>query len=137
VVNHKGQPRVVSRLFNDSEGVSFANVDGKKIPPDIDTIKCYSCQKRGHYANECPSTTEPSKIKGATILVMEEALQLESALDGDTNCDSAGEFSFHQGKSKYVNPRWILLDSQPTAAIFCNPALLTKIRDAVKSIKVH
>jgi TolA-binding protein len=42
VVNHKGQQRVVSRLFNDSEAVSFANVDGKKVPPDIATIKCYA-----------------------------------------------------------------------------------------------
>jgi hypothetical protein len=61
VVNHKGQQRVVSRLFNDSEAVSFANVDGKKAPPDIATIKCYTCQKMGHYANECPSSTEPWK----------------------------------------------------------------------------
>jgi hypothetical protein len=51
VVNHKGQQRVVSRLFNDSEAVSFANVDGKKVPPDIATIKCYACQNMGHYAN--------------------------------------------------------------------------------------
>jgi hypothetical protein len=71
------------------------------------------------------------------MLVMEEALQLESALYGDTNYNSAGEFSFHQGKSKYVNPLWILLDSQSTADIFCNPILLTNIRDAGKSIKVH
>jgi hypothetical protein len=47
VVNHKGQQRVVSRLFNDSEAVSFANVDGKKVPPDIATIKCYACRKDG------------------------------------------------------------------------------------------
>jgi hypothetical protein len=124
-------------LFNDSEAVSFANVDGKKIPPNIATIKCYSCQKMGHYANECMSSTEPNKIEGATMLVMEEALQLESALDRDTDYDSTGEFSFHQEKSKYANPRWILLDSQSTADIFCNPTLMTNIRDAGKSIKLH
>jgi hypothetical protein len=33
VVNHKGQPRVVSCLFNDSEALSFANVDGKISHP--------------------------------------------------------------------------------------------------------
>jgi hypothetical protein len=33
VVNYKGHQRVVSRLFNDSEAASFANVDGKKFTP--------------------------------------------------------------------------------------------------------
>jgi hypothetical protein len=66
VVNHKGQQHVVSCIVNDSEAVSFANVDLKKAPPDITTIKCYACQKMVHYASECPSSTELSKIKGAT-----------------------------------------------------------------------
>jgi hypothetical protein len=137
VVNHKGQQSVVSRLFNDSEAVSFANVDGKKIPPDIATIKCYACQKMGHYENECPSITEPSKIEGATMLIMEETVKTEADLNGAVDYDSSGEFSFHQGGSKYVYPNWILLGSQSTADIFCNSALLSNIRDAGKSIKVH
>jgi hypothetical protein len=137
VVNHKGQHHVVSHLFNDSEAVSFANVDGKKVPPDIATIKCYACQKMGHYANECPSITEPNKIEGATMLIMEETVKTEGDLNGAVDYDSSGEFSFHQGGSKYVDPNWILLDSQSTADIFCNPALLSNIRDAGKSLKVH
>jgi hypothetical protein len=52
VVYHKRQPRVVSHLFNDSEAVSFTNVYEKKMPPDTATIKCYRCQKMGHYAND-------------------------------------------------------------------------------------
>jgi hypothetical protein len=132
VVNHEVQQRVVSRLFNDSEAVSFVNVDGKKVPPDIATIQCYACQKMGRYANECPSITEPSKIEGATMLIMEEAVNTEGELNGGVDYDSSGEFSFHQGGSKYVDPNWILLDSQSTADIFCNPALLSNIHDAGK-----
>jgi hypothetical protein len=65
----------------------------------------------GHYANECPSITEPRKIEGATMLIMEETLKTEADLNGAIDYDSSGEFSFHQGGSKYVDPNWILLDS--------------------------
>jgi hypothetical protein len=122
LVNHKIQQRGVTRLFNDSEAVSFANVNGKKIPPDINTVKCYSCQKLGHYASDCP---EPNKIEGKTMLMLgneDDGVLLE---DWNSDCDSTGDFSFHIGNTKYVNPHWILLDSQSTADIFCNPSLLT------------
>jgi hypothetical protein len=66
------------------------------------------------------------------MLMLEEEVEQEY-----TNYDSTGEFSFHLGGSKYVNPNWILLDSQSTTDIFCNPKLLTNIRDAGKSIKVY
>jgi hypothetical protein len=67
VVNHKSQQRRVTQLFNDSEAVSFANINGKKILPDINTVKCYSCQKLGHYTSDCP---EPNKIEGTTMLML-------------------------------------------------------------------
>jgi hypothetical protein len=131
VVNFKFQQRQVGRLFNDSEAVSFANVDGKRTaPPDITTVKCYCCQKMGNYASDCPSATP--KIEGATMLMLEEEVEEEY-----TDYDSTGEFSFHLGGSKYVNPNWILLDSESTADIFCNPNLLTNIHRAGKSIKVQ
>jgi hypothetical protein len=71
------------------------------------------------------------------MLVMEETVKTEADLNRTVDYNSSGEFSFHQGGSKYVDPNWILLDSQSTADIFCNPALLSNIRDAGKSIKVH
>jgi hypothetical protein len=84
----------------------------------------------GHCASDCPSTTP--KIEGATMLMLEEEVEQEY-----TDYDSTCEFSFHLGGSKYVNPNWILLDSHSTAYIFCNPKLLTHIRNAGKSIKLH
>jgi hypothetical protein len=136
VVNHKSKQRGVTRLFNDSEAVSFANINSKKIPPDINTAKCYSCQKLGHYASDCP---EPNKIEGTTMLMLGNGNEGDGVLveDWKSDCDSTGEFSFHIGDTKYVNPHWIILDSQSTADIFCNPNLLTNIRYAGKSINIH
>jgi hypothetical protein len=61
----------------------------KRFHPDIATIKCYSCQKMGHYANDCVSITVPIKIEAAAMLMMEDDLELKGALDGDTDYDSA------------------------------------------------
>lgn len=46
--------------------------------------------------------------------------------------DDVEEFTFHQ-LSTHVDPKWILLD----ADIFCNPSLLTNIRDAGRCINIH
>jgi hypothetical protein len=134
VVNHKSQQRGATLLFNDSEAVSFANVNGKIVPPEINTLKCYSCQKLGHYASDFP---EPNKIEGTTMLMLGNEDDGVLVEDWNSDCDSTGEFSFHIGNTKYINPHWILLDSQSTADIFCNPSLLSNIRYARKSIKIH
>ena len=41
-----------------------------------------------------------------------------------------------QNKGK-INPNWVLLDSQSTIDVFCNPKLLKNIRTVEKSIDIH
>jgi hypothetical protein len=54
IVNYK-QTRLSRRIFNDSEGMKFATVENTRAPqPDTATIKCFACNKMGHYSNECP-----------------------------------------------------------------------------------
>jgi hypothetical protein len=45
-------------------------------------------------------------------------------------------FTFHQS-SNCLNPKWILLDSQSTADIFCNAALLSDIHESGRWINIH
>ena len=41
-----------------------------------------------------------------------------------------------QHKEK-INTKWMLLDSQSTIDVFCNPKLLKNIRRVGKSVKIH
>jgi hypothetical protein len=53
----------------------------------------------GHFANDFPSSTDPNKIEGATMLVMEEALQLESALEGKPTMTAQANSPFTRGST--------------------------------------
>jgi hypothetical protein len=68
IVNYR-QAHPSRRLYSDTEGVAFTNVESTKqptrrpptvTPPDIAKIKCYNCNKMGHYYNECPKNLRTS-----------------------------------------------------------------------------
>jgi hypothetical protein len=58
IVNYR-QSNPAGRIYNDSEGVAFINVDATRQPRerqcrDMEKVKCYNCNKKGHYSNDFP-----------------------------------------------------------------------------------
>ena len=106
----------------EGDGVAFAQRNGQ----DMSTVTCYSCQQKGHYANspECPNYNA-----GRSGGTQESRLSRGDGIN-------ALMFSFYEANGK-IPKTWILLDSQLTVDIFCNPQLLKNIRRTPEGMRVH
>ena len=107
--------------------MSFAQSREKR---DTSNVRCYSCQQMGHYANspECPnykSTTNKNKESGNATG--------KATPQGGVGVNAL--MSTFSQSGKRIPKEWILLDSQSTVDIFCNPSLVVnihRVRDRMK-----
>ena len=126
-----GKPHAVGFL---QEGV----VNDKSAVPGTDgvvhsNIKCYACQKKGHYADKCPHSMFQHRAPASLDTSNREPQDLYGTDDVNVDPELLG-FGFMQmcmtQNDRYagLNRAWVLLDTQSNVDIFCNKHLLKDVR---------
>jgi hypothetical protein len=127
----------------ETTGVSFLQQDGSLIPgTDGEThhdIKCFNCNKKGHYASSCPDTEGVQLLQMANIGIDDGDDTYESAFSFLNVGHQPEECLFTQAATGHnlIPPTWILLDSQSTVSVFKNRHLLSDIWTSPRTLRVH
>ena len=130
-------------------------------------ITCYLCGIKGHYKGNCPVATNSNGAKirrnrtqgqgqdhgttstssgRSTSTGSRASVTFQNAPGSGTGTAAAGEVSPTCGVSlnqtnidAYINPNWVLLNSESTDHIFCNRNLLTDVNEVTNGeyLRLH
>ena len=103
----------------------------------VPDITCWTCHLPGHRANACPQRTVHFTDASAVPLFLTTIHTFDPAIDDiypDVNITSDRVFLT---KSTTLGPSIILLDTQASVHIVCNPDLLTSIHECESPIYIQ
>ena len=88
--------------------------------------KCFNCNKKGHYVNECPDDTE-----------IEQGVQMMHVVEGyEEDEEYESQYVFVQSDPKYshIPSTWLLLDSCSTVSVFKTREYVGNIRKGTRTL---
>jgi len=142
-VQRKGTRNNTDRVYLRQNGLGFLQTTKKnEVVPGTDgivhdRIKCYNCERKGHYSDKCPVNLfqDASRSNRENENVKSDA-SIENIQDSDVMHDQLG-FGFMQlslsmlqanGRYEGLDKNWVLLDTQSNCDIFKNSELLHNVR---------
>ena len=145
---HRRQQERGATTNEQRESVAFAQAVAGRDGKTHARIECYSCHKKGHYADQCPegasnanaqTTSEQESAETASTQASEKASTAERVpTRSGTNHVTITSWSCFTSRNikegvvmmtfKQKLRTWLLLDNQSTDNIFCNKDYLVNIR---------
>ena len=100
-------------------------------------MKCYNCNKRGHYSAQCPNKSETQE--DSFLEVKEESHYAEDiSVNSDAKSDDESvllSFCNHLSATKTYDEGDILLDTGSTVSVFKNTKMLTDIKPSKQTMR--
>ena len=121
------------------QGAQYAQEAKDDLIPGTDgkthNVKCYTCNRRGHYSGKCPSkASETEAITENEETHYTETLSVESDIETD---DESVLISFnnHLAEQNDYLEGDILLDTGSTVSVFRDTKMLTDVAEAGKTMR--
>jgi len=144
-VQRKGARNNTDRAYLRQNGLGFLQTNKKNdIVPGTDgivheKIKCYTCERKGHYSDKCPVSLfqDASKSTQEQDTGAGQRGNDVDAQESDVMHDQMGfgfmqlSLSMLQANGRYdgLDKNWVLLDTQSNCDIFKNSELLQNVRE--------
>ena len=131
--NWKQDPRNYAQVLGSiNDGVAFTQQQGGQ-----NGVVCYRCGRQGHIATYCQETTHTNGTALATEGHEEEAAEQGTEDEVGVQFLTINNI-FHQSNAGGgLTPNTVLLDSCSDVDVFCNPKLLTNIRDVGRRMTIR